>query len=276
MITKIAGGLVLVFLIALNGAVFAAEKMTREEYKARIAEYTQRHEHAMQNLQALNAQVGRLQAEFNSLSGDINSINNQILSAIGSSEVEVQAYDRQLDLLTNRLENLLSLAPEVMIQRRVELQAIEQHIRELKKSKISVLPEMKAKLARIDRLTGELKARIAQPVIITYNVVRGDNLWNIAKKDEIYADPYMWPRIYRQNRDQIKDPDLIYPKQKLAIPFGVAEQQYLVNRGDFLQKIAAEVYNDPTKWHKIYQANKQQIVEPHMIFPAQVLEIPSN
>ncbi|MBT4498321.1 MAG: LysM peptidoglycan-binding domain-containing protein, partial [Gemmatimonadetes bacterium] len=111
---------------------------------------------------------------------------------------------------------------------------------------------------------------------VDYMVMRGDNLWNIAKKDDIYADPYMWPRLYRANKEQIEDPDLIFPDQKLAIPFGVAENQYLVTRGDFLFQIAAEVYNDPGKWHKIYEANKEQIVEPHLLFPAQVLEIPSN
>ena len=111
---------------------------------------------------------------------------------------------------------------------------------------------------------------------IDYTVAKGDNLWNISKMERIYADPYMWPRLYRANKEQIQDPDLIYPDQTLAVPFGVAENQHLVTRGDFLFKIAAEVYNDGGKWHKIYEANKQQIVEPHLIFPAQVLELPSN
>jgi len=51
-----------------------------------------------------------------------------------------------------------------------------------------------------------------------YEVVKGDCLWNIAKKDYIYADPFKWPRIYEANKDKIKDPDLIYPKQVFTIP----------------------------------------------------------
>ena len=43
---------------------------------------------------------------------------------------------------------------------------------------------------------------------------------------------------------------------------------------DFLSKIATAVYDDPTKWHKIYKANQEQIVEPSLIFPAQVLDVP--
>jgi nucleoid-associated protein YgaU len=51
----------------------------------------------------------------------------------------------------------------------------------------------------------------------SYTVVRGDCLWNIAKKDYIYNDPFQWPRIYEANKDQIKDPDLIYPQQVFKI-----------------------------------------------------------
>ncbi len=51
----------------------------------------------------------------------------------------------------------------------------------------------------------------------SYTVVKGDCLWNIAKKDYIYNDPFKWPRIYEANKDKIKDPDLIYPKQVFRI-----------------------------------------------------------
>lgn len=51
-----------------------------------------------------------------------------------------------------------------------------------------------------------------------YTVVKGDCLWNISGFESIYADPVQWPRIYRANTDQIKDPDLIYPDQVFSIP----------------------------------------------------------
>ena len=51
----------------------------------------------------------------------------------------------------------------------------------------------------------------------SYTVVRGDNLWNISGKSSIYGDPYQWPLIFKANRSQIKDPDLIYPGQTFDI-----------------------------------------------------------
>ena len=50
----------------------------------------------------------------------------------------------------------------------------------------------------------------------TYTVVAGDSLSKIAK--HFYGDANEWRRIHEANRDQIKNPDLIYPGQKLRIP----------------------------------------------------------
>ncbi len=52
---------------------------------------------------------------------------------------------------------------------------------------------------------------------IQYEVVRGDSLWAISGKAETYSDPYMWPLIYKTNRDKIKDADLIYPGQNFTV-----------------------------------------------------------
>lgn len=51
-----------------------------------------------------------------------------------------------------------------------------------------------------------------------YDVVRGDSLWDIAARSIIYQNAYQWPLIFKANRDQIKDPDLIFPGQRFDIP----------------------------------------------------------
>lgn len=47
---------------------------------------------------------------------------------------------------------------------------------------------------------------------------RRDCLWRIAEYKYIYDNPWKWPVIYKANKDQIKDPDLIFPGQVFAIP----------------------------------------------------------
>ena len=55
-----------------------------------------------------------------------------------------------------------------------------------------------------------------QPQEQWYTVVTGDSLSKIAKR--FYGDGNRWQKIFDANRDQIKDPDLIRPGQKLKIP----------------------------------------------------------
>ncbi len=50
-----------------------------------------------------------------------------------------------------------------------------------------------------------------------YEVMRGDNLWDISAKPSVYDNPYEWPLIYKNNSDQINDADLIHPGQMLDI-----------------------------------------------------------
>jgi LysM repeat protein len=52
----------------------------------------------------------------------------------------------------------------------------------------------------------------------TYVVKKGDSLWAIAKKKNIYNDPFLWPVIFDANKGKIKKANLIYPGQKLKIP----------------------------------------------------------
>lgn len=58
------------------------------------------------------------------------------------------------------------------------------------------------------------------PANDSYQVVGGDNLWDISKKPVIYDDPYQWPLIYKANQEKINDADLIYPGQVFTITRG--------------------------------------------------------
>lgn len=56
----------------------------------------------------------------------------------------------------------------------------------------------------------------APPEVNSYTVVKGDCLWNIAKK--LLGDGGRWREIYELNRDKISNPNLIYPGQVLTMP----------------------------------------------------------
>ncbi len=65
--------------------------------------------------------------------------------------------------------------------------------------------------------------------------------------------------------------------QNVSQPSAPAQQAqtYTVVSGDSLSKISKRLYGDASKWKKIYEANTDQIKNPDLIYPGQVLKIPS-
>jgi nucleoid-associated protein YgaU len=50
--------------------------------------------------------------------------------------------------------------------------------------------------------------------------------------------------------------------------------QDTVQPGDTLSALAQKWYSDANQWPRIFEANRNQIVNPNLIFPGQVLRIP--
>ncbi len=50
-----------------------------------------------------------------------------------------------------------------------------------------------------------------------YVVKKGDTLWAVSSMNKIYQDPFQWPLLYKANRDQVADPDLIEVGQELDV-----------------------------------------------------------
>jgi nucleoid-associated protein YgaU len=65
---------------------------------------------------------------------------------------------------------------------------------------------------------------------IIYVVKKGDTLPSIAARHEIYNDSFMWPLIYKANRDQIKDPKELYVGQDLKIPREISTEETIEAR----------------------------------------------
>ena len=89
-------------------------------------------------------------------------------------------------------------------------------------------------LAELDKLLNDINTSEPEPdpttstgpaPISRYIVQSGDHLWGISGQAQVYGDSYQWPLLYKRNRDDIYDPDLIYPGQVLHIDREASEQQ---------------------------------------------------
>jgi len=61
-----------------------------------------------------------------------------------------------------------------------------------------------------------VKSGASSTAMKIYEVVSGDSLSKIAKRE--YGAAKLWTRIFDANKDILKDPNKIFPGQKLKIP----------------------------------------------------------
>jgi len=267
-----------VLLLSLNSAVFAQEKIKMDQYKAELADYTARQADAEAKIAKLEGEIALLKKEIDGVQANIDAEWEAIYAMMGVTKAEVEAYRSELNAIEAEIARLNSLSPEELFNQGGKIDELKKRIAEAKKNKIAILTEFEQKIAALEGQMANLEAKVPGNKYDQYTVVRGDYLWKIAKKPDIYGDPYQWIRIYCVNKDQIKDPDVINPDQVLNIARGVGRNEHLVEKGEWLSKISgySKVFNDPTKWTKIYEANKDIVKNANLIYPFQVLTIPRD
>lgn len=192
------------FFFVLTANIFAQEEMTKDEWQNEINRLTEKRIALTSELNSLKSEIANLKKMRDGLK-TFDQCTNELYTMLGASKADIDNFRKRVDELSAKIDGM----EEPKADRQAELDA-------LKKNKISALPEF------IDKVHNQLQRKLdawqEKPKEVSYQVVRGDHLWGIAKKKEHYSNPFAWPMIYKANRDQIKNPDLIFPKQMFQIP----------------------------------------------------------
>lgn len=196
-------GLIVVSMF-LSTSAFAQEEMTSEEWENEIARLTTKKSDLTKDLSDLQNEVNNLKATKAGLQSYADC-QDELYALVGATQTDIDNFRNQV----NSIEGKINRKEAPKDDRAAELSALQNN-------KISALPEFFNKVH--NELQRKLDAWVEAPKEIMYSVVKGDHLWGIAKKKDHYDNPFAWPMIYQANRDQIKDPDLIYPKQTFKIP----------------------------------------------------------
>jgi predicted nucleic acid-binding Zn-ribbon protein len=275
----LAAILVALFVVGVFANMTYAQekvKMKLDDYKIELAKWQKREADAKVQIATLQKEIDALKGEIQTTQNEIDKTWEEIYALLGTDKAGVDAYRQSLKDLESQIDGLSALSSEELFQKRKEIEALEQKLAEAKKSQIAYLSEMQDLIAAIEGKLMQLKSKMPKSIYDMYTVVRGDYLWKISKKPDIYGDPYQWMKIYTYNRDMIKNPDLIYPDWNLKIPRKVGPNEYVVTKGDFLRKIAETQLGDPTQWVKIYEANKSVVKDKNLIYPYEILVLPKE
>ncbi|MFN3821078.1 MAG: LysM peptidoglycan-binding domain-containing protein [bacterium] len=267
-------------LLTFAAPVLSQERMKYEDYIKELKALQDREASLKEQIETEKRAIENLKAQIASLEAQIQEAWAEIYAILGTDEETYRAFIARIDELEKRILALERLTPQQLLAQITELEGVERELRELENHFLTRMKKVKERLAGLNMRVNRLRASLPRSQYDVYSVVRGDYLWKIAKKPDIYNDPWKWLRIWSYNRTTIKDPDLIYPKQELKIPRQLSRDEYLVRKGDYLRKIAAnpEVYGDPFQWTKIYQANKHGkfLSDANRIYPEMILNIPRD
>jgi len=220
-------GFILVLIASAGSTVSAQTKMTKEEWQKEITDYTAQRDNLKKTLAQLNKDVDSLKALLASMNQKLVSVLNDTKAMTGASDEMRKAYNAQLTALENWINELTRLSNQDLFARKAEIDSVQAKLDELKKAKLAAEQEFHDRLVALQQKINGLRESLAKPEFVaslekTYVVgswkKNRDCLWNISKKKDIYNNPFMWPKIWQGNRDQIKDPDIIRKGQKLKIP----------------------------------------------------------
>ena len=195
----------------------------------------------------------------------LNAEQYQELSADEAIE-----YCRQLAAELDILNDNAAAAEQMLPQLEAEVAALEAKISGMGEDNMALDAELAALEARLEALR-------ALPT--TYTVLPNDWLRKISAQTQIYGTEDEWRKLYNGNRDQITDPNLIFPGQVLRVPrheegHAMAGTVWTVKGGETLRIIAESVYGSRAESYRIFQANQDVISHPDFILPGMQLQIP--
>ena len=199
-------------VLLLSVSSFAQqEEMTEDEWQAEMTRLGEQQSSLNNEIDALKSDIDNLNAQKSGIQPYDECID-ELYGMVGATRSDVDNFRGAV----NELDGKIRRKEGPKKDRQADLDA-------LKKNKMSALPEFFNKVHV--QMQKALDAWVEKPDVISYKVVRGDHLWGIARKKAHYGNGFAWPIIYKANRDQIKDPDLIYPDQVFKIPPLTSEEK---------------------------------------------------
>lgn len=200
----------------------SGQEMTKDQWQQEWTTYTARVGDLQRQVSTLDTEINTLKSQSVALDADLKNCEDEVITTLGTTRDEFDAFERELAQMEKRVAELQAMSDAQVMGFRDELTTMDNRLAEMGVSRTGMLPRFKT---RIDGLRGKIAGLLKSAdrektyTVGTWSRDR-DCLWNIAKKRDVYANAWLWPKIWQGNRDKIKDPDVIQPRWVLRIPAG--------------------------------------------------------
>jgi len=204
-----------------------------KEYLPRLTKAQERVKKAEEDVKIEEAKLAEAKTKHADIEAKIAKAWADIYTMIESDKAGVDAFRNELNAFEKDVKAFGALPNEELFKRKAELDQMDAKLANFRKDKRSALTEFYNKLNNLESTLKSIRSSIVVPYVTSYTVVKGDNLWKISGKKDIYDDPFKWPTIYKNNKETIqkwqkkynvqlkegqREEDLIYPEQEFTIP----------------------------------------------------------
>lgn len=217
-------------LLSLSFSSYAQkpdEELTKEEALQMIQEYQSIVNNLQNTLSNLDSEIEKLKRELDQTNKNLRNCLDGYLGLLGINpetnapytNADIDKFRQKIGTIEGKIREMQRFSDDELADRRDQVSALEHSLNELRINKLSILPDFYDKIIK---LASEIRSLYRERKVRTYVVgtwsENRDCLWNIAAKTEIYADPFLWSKIWQANTNIIKNPDIIFPGQQLLIP----------------------------------------------------------
>ncbi len=172
------------------------------------------------NVSKTQADAQKATSDAQQRMADVTKCQDDLYAMLGSDRNGYNAYREQIARDEQELSALQQMSPSDRTAAQARVDALKEQIRSLRGNKLVLIPDDKTRVQSLSTNFIEMEKSMV-PANMTYTVGTWrkdrDCLWNIAKKPNIYNDPFAWPKIWHANQDKIHNPDIIQPGMQLTI-----------------------------------------------------------
>ncbi len=194
-------------------------ELTKDEAVLRIQDWTQRVKELENKLATAEQDLAKLQNDLQEAKNNLKDCQEALLALLEATNMDIEKFRQALGVIEGKVRQMKGYSNDKLADMRDDVVKLENDLNELRKNKLALLPEFYNKILELAR---DIKGLYREKKIKSYTVGTWsedrDCLWNIAGKLEIYGDPSLWPKIWQNNKDIIRNPDIIHPGQVLTLP----------------------------------------------------------
>jgi len=161
----------------------------------------------------VNQEIQELKTKLTETNNEYVKIYNEVLTSLNVDKGNLSAVKQQLKMFNAKIASWKTLSDDDLWKANKSIKEFVEEYNSYKVTDAAKAPDFRRDFSDLQRkilaLQNDVESVKPRYIEDEYTVKRGDSLAKISGYEYIYNDPSKWGIIYRANRDEIRDPNII-------------------------------------------------------------------